>query len=89
MASERRWGRLVWRVGEARLDDTCQVMRAHVKGLLVEALVQVLDMIMMVVLLEKVMVKVIVVKVEEVLLFSLSSTPTPTTMPQTRPAARV
>ena len=87
MTSGRRGGNLAWRVGEARL-DTWQVMRAHVKGLLVEALVQVLDVVMMVVLLEalvKVMVKVFVVKVEEVLLFSLSSTP----FPRTRPAARV
>jgi len=40
----------------------------------------------------KVLVEVFVVKVfvvEALLLFSLSSTPNPTTMPQTRPAARV
>ena len=37
----------------------------------------------------KVLVEVFVVEAEEVLLFSLSSTPTQTTHPSTRPAARV
>ena len=55
--------------------------------------VAVMMMLMLDVLMIKVMeVKVLVVKefvVEALLLFSLSSTPNPRTMPQTRPAARV
>ena len=48
-------------------------------------------LVMLLVLLVKVMVKVFVVKefVEEVVLFSLSSTPSPRTTPSTRPAGRV
>jgi len=49
-------------------------------------LVKVKEQVTVKVLLE---VKVLVKVFEEVLLFSLSSAPTPTTMPQTRPAARV
>ena len=86
MASERRWGKPVWRVGEARLDDTWQVKARvveapQVMSLLVKVTGQVLLEVLVVVV--KVVVKVLVL--EEVLLFSLSAPP----FPRTRPAARV
>ena len=67
---------------------------AHVLMIVMKVMkVKGLVMVIMLVLLEvKVLVEVFVVREfaeEALLLFSLSSTPTPTTMPQTRPAARV
>ena len=80
------------------MEDTWQLGGAGVLMLMMMKVKDVLMMMLMMmtvkgqvtvkVLLEvKVVVKVFVV--EEVLLFSLSSTPTTRTMPQTRPAARV
>ena len=83
---EARQGKLVWRGSGGRLEDTCQLGGAHVLMLMLKGLVTV-----KVVLEMKVVVKVfeVVVKVlEEALLFSLSSTPPPTTTPSTRPAGR-
>ena len=82
MTSEARQGKLVGRLGEARLKvaDVLMLMTMKVKDVLVMEARQVAVMMMKVtVLLEvKVMVKVSVVS-----LFSLSST----TFPRTRPAA--
>ena len=84
---EARQGKLVGRVGEARL-DTLQV-KARVSEVLhvimLMALVQVKAFVLLVV---EVVLKVFVVEVEEVLLFSLSSTPLPRTTPSTAPAGR-
>ena len=86
----RRWGKLVGRVGEARLEDALQVKARvsevlHVIMLMEAGLVAV---IMLLLLLEvlvqvKVMVKVFVVEVKEVFLSFLSST----SFLRTRPAA--
>ena len=81
MTSGRRWGKLVWRGSGGRLEDTCQLGGAHVL---------LLDVLMLKVMKVKgqVTVKVEVKVFEEVLLFSLSSTPLPRTTPSTAPAGR-
>jgi len=88
LTSERRWGKLVGRVGEARL-DTLQVKARVSEVLHVIMLMEARQVAVIMVLLEVlVQVVVFVVKafvVREVLLFSLSST----SFPRTRPAARV
>ena len=70
---EVRQGKPVWRVGEARL--------ALVQGQVI--LLQVLGLLLL-----EVLVKVFVVEVQEVFLFSLSSTTPTRTTPSTRPAGR-
>ena len=104
MTSEVRQGKLVWRLGEARLKvaDVLMLMMMKVKDVLVLDVLMLMEArqvaVMMMLMLDVLMVTVkvllevkVVVKVfvAEVLLFSLSSTPTTRTMPQTRPAARV
>jgi len=88
---EARQGKLVWRGSGGRLEDTCQLGGAHVLMLMLKVM-EVKGLVTVKVVLEmKVVVKVfeVVVKVlEEALLFSLSSTPPPTTTPSTRPAGR-
>ena len=83
LTSEVRQGKLVWRLGEARLE----VMAALVQGQVILLMIKVMKvkgLVTVKVLLEvNVLVKVFVV--EEVFLSSLSSTP----FPRTRPAARV
>ena len=82
LTSGRRWGRPVWWLGEARLE----VLVALVQGQVI--LLQVLGLLLLVLLEALVLVKVFVVEVQEVFLFSLSSTPTTTPTLSTRPAAR-
>ena len=88
---EARQGKLVWRGSGGRLEDTWQLGGAHVLMLMLKVM-EVKGQVTVKVLLEvKVVVKVfeVVVKVlEEVLLFSLPSTPNPRTTPSTRPAGR-
>ena len=61
----------------------------HVIMLMEARQVAVIMVLLEVLVMVKVVVKAFVVEVQEVILFSLSSTPTTRTMPQTRPAARV
>ena len=89
---EARQGRLVWRLGEARLALVQgQVILLQVLCLLLldvlEALVQVcvLKALLKVLMLDVLMMMKVKEFVVEVLLFSLSST----SFPRTRPAARV
>ena len=87
--SERRWGRLVWRLGEARLETRLALVQGQVI-LLMMKVVKVKGLVTVKVLLEmKVQVFVVKEFVEALLLFSLSSTPFPRTTPSTRPAGRV
>ena len=81
MTSGRRWGKLVGRLGEARLKvaDVLMLMEARQVAAMMMKVVKVTVKVLLEV---KVMVKVFVL---EVSLFSLSST----SFPRTRPAARV
>jgi hypothetical protein len=72
----------VWKTAASEVRADVMMMDVLLVALVQVILLQVMSLLLL-------QVKAFVVKVEEVLLFSLSSTPPQTTMPQTRPAARV